>query len=124
MSDCRQFKNEQLKGIKFLGCGLAQAEFDDVDLSRAKFNDVSLRDSSFTDINLQGAKISNVNLANVVIEDVKSHQDVALVPAMTVGETRGGSVLLIGGEGKHRVVQSLSLAELGQGVGPLLDLLR
>jgi|SRR5262245_29344920 len=50
----------------------------------------------------------------VVIEEVKSHQDVALVPAMTVGETRGGSVLLIGGEGNHRVVQSLSLAELGQ----------
>jgi hypothetical protein len=50
----------------------------------------------------------------VVIEEVKRHQDVALVPAMTVGETRGGSVLLIGGEGNHRVVQSLSLAELGQ----------
>jgi len=50
----------------------------------------------------------------VVIEELKSHQNVALVPAMTVGETRRGSVLLIAGEGGQRVVQSLSLAELGQ----------
>jgi len=50
----------------------------------------------------------------VVIQEAKSHQDVALVAAMTVGETRGGSGLLIAGDGNHRVVQSLSLAEVGQ----------
>src|SRR5215472_6466775 len=50
----------------------------------------------------------------VVIEDAESHQEVALVPAMMVGESRGRSVLLIAGEGNRRVVQSLSLAELGQ----------
>jgi len=50
----------------------------------------------------------------VVIEDAESHQVVALVPATLVGESRGGSVLLIAGEGNRRVVQSLSLAELGQ----------
>lgn len=50
----------------------------------------------------------------VVIQEAKSHQDVALVAAMTVGETRGGSGLLIAEDGDLRVVQSLSLAELGQ----------
>jgi hypothetical protein len=50
----------------------------------------------------------------VVIQEAESHKDVALVPALTVGETRSGSALLIAGEGKQRVVQSLSLAEFGQ----------
>jgi hypothetical protein len=49
-----------------------------------------------------------------VIQDEKSRRDVAFVPAMTVGEAQGGSVLLIVDEGNQRVVQSLRLAELGQ----------
>jgi hypothetical protein len=47
-----------------------------------------------------------------VIQDAKTHKDVAFVPAMVAGEAQGGSVLLIVGEGNQRVVHSLRLAEL------------
>jgi len=48
-----------------------------------------------------------------VIEDVKRHEDVMLIPALTVGEAQGESALLITREGNQAVVQSLRLAELG-----------
>ena len=49
----------------------------------------------------------------VVIQDVKRHEDVAFIPAMTVGEGQGTSALLIATEGNQWVVQSLRLSKLG-----------
>ena len=49
----------------------------------------------------------------VVIQDVNRHEDVAYLPAITVGDAQGESALLIVNEGDQRVVQSLRLSELG-----------
>jgi len=49
----------------------------------------------------------------VVIQDMKSHEDVAYLPAITAGEAQGENVLLITKEGDQLVVQSLRLGELG-----------
>ena len=49
----------------------------------------------------------------VVIQDMKSHEDVAYLPAITAGEAQGDNVLLITKEGDQLVVQSLRLGKLG-----------
>ena len=49
----------------------------------------------------------------VVIQDVKRHEDIAFIPAMTVGEAQGKSALLIAAEGNQRIVHSLRLGKLG-----------
>jgi hypothetical protein len=69
MSESKQFDKEQMRGARFRGCGLAQAEFEDVDLADSRFTNVNLRQSSFKNINLQGAKLSDVNLAHVSIDN-------------------------------------------------------
>ena len=69
MSESKRFDQEQLRGAKFHGCGLAQAEFEDVDLADSRFTNVNFRGASFTNISLQDAKLTDVNLANVSIDD-------------------------------------------------------
>jgi uncharacterized protein YjbI with pentapeptide repeats len=69
MSESKRFDQEQMRGARFSGCGLAQAEFDDVDLADSRFTNVNLRQSSFTNINLEGAKLTDVNLAHVNIDN-------------------------------------------------------
>jgi uncharacterized protein YjbI with pentapeptide repeats len=69
MSESKRFDQEQMRGARFRGCGLAQAEFDDVDLADSRFTNVNLRQSSFTNINLQGARLTDVNLAQVSIDN-------------------------------------------------------
>jgi hypothetical protein len=49
-----------------------------------------------------------------VIQDTKSGNDVAMVPAKSVDDAQGRSALLIADYGNQQVVQSLRLAELGQ----------
>jgi hypothetical protein len=50
----------------------------------------------------------------VVIQDAKSGKDVAYLAAVTNGEAKGTSALLIAEGGDQRVVHSLRLAELGE----------
>ena len=50
----------------------------------------------------------------VVIKDAKSGKDVAMLAAVTKGEAKGESALLIAGKGNQRAVHSLRLAELGE----------
>ena len=46
MSESKRFDQEQMRGARFRGCGLAQAEFEDVDLADSKFTDVNLQAQS------------------------------------------------------------------------------
>jgi hypothetical protein len=50
----------------------------------------------------------------VVIRDAKSGKDVAYLAAVTNGQAKGTSALLIADKGNQRVVHSLRLAELGE----------
>jgi hypothetical protein len=50
----------------------------------------------------------------VLIRDAKSGKDIAFVAPLGNSDAKGTSALLIAGEGNHRVVHSLRLAELGE----------
>jgi len=50
----------------------------------------------------------------VVIQGAKSGRNVALLMPLYIDEEKGTSALFIAGEGNQRVVQALSLAELGK----------
>jgi hypothetical protein len=58
---------------------------------------------------------STASPAMVVIQDAKSHQQVAMVAPQTREVSRnGGTALLVGTRGTQRVIHSLRLAELGE----------
>jgi hypothetical protein len=50
----------------------------------------------------------------VLIRDAKSGNNIAFLAPSGSSDAKGTSALLIGGEGNHRVVHSLRLAELGE----------
>lgn len=51
----------------------------------------------------------------VVIQSAKSGRNVALLMPLYIDDAKGTSALFIAGQGNQRVVQALTLAELGKG---------
>ena len=59
MSESKRFDQEQLRGARFHGCGLAQAEFEDVDLADSRRRNVNFRGGP--DKTSEQAKLTDVN---------------------------------------------------------------
>jgi len=57
----------------------------------------------------------NQGVENLLLFDARSHRQIAIEFAgVREGRSKGASALLIGGQGKQRVVYSLRIAELGE----------